>query len=811
VTRRLRWEDAPNRWIEGAPIGNGRLGAMVLGTADAFHLQVNDGTVWSGTPDAWRAELDHLVRSGAGPARLEEVRAAVREGRLDDAEALLKGFEGTYSQEFLPYVDLRARFRAAGAAFAFHGRTLDLEDAVYADRVRNDLVAIGRRAWASRPDEAVQVEFAAEGGRFDAELDLTTRLRERSRSFESASPGTRMLAVGIEAPVDGAPLHESQVDAMRWSGDRVRPGHPADAHDGWKNVAAAALAVTTDGVVEARDDRLVVRGATVLRLALSSSTAAEDWFARRAAAPGLNHHVDRASRRASDALRDDADSALDRHRADIRPLLTAASLRLEGSAAEVVVDRLPADTDDAVIAPALFHYGRYLLASSSREGGPAVNLQGLWNDDLRPPWSSNYTTNINVQMHYWSAETTGLADTVEPLVHLLEVMAQSGEVAARELYGAGGWVGHHNTDLWGWPLPVGMGHGDPAWAIWMTGGTWLATHLMEHYRFTLDRDWLRDRAWPILRGAAEFGLDWLIDEGGPWLVTNPSTSPENHFVHRDGVAAIDRATAIDRALISQILDDVIEAADALGSTDDPVVARARAALPRIEPDAVGGDGRVREWHIDREDPNPAHGHFSALVGVYPLGRIDVDRDPELAAAAAAFVASRSHPAIGWPWAWSIALRARLRDGAQAERIMRTTFAPPEPDEDLRGAERWAWGGAVPTFLKAHWPFQVDVSLGLPAALAELLLQSHTGDVHLLPALPPGWRSGTVTGLRARGGVRVDLSWEDGVLASATLTRVAGHGGDVRVRLGDERLVVALGIAEAVILRADPLHWQAAGG
>jgi hypothetical protein len=782
MTRRLRWQDPPSRWIEGVPVGNGRLGAMILGGTDTFHLQVNDGTVWSGTPTAWRDELDALVRGGAGPAALTEVREAVLDGRLDDAEALLMRFEGTYSQEFLPFVDLRARFRLGGGAPTLHGRTLDLEDAVYRDDVENSDVELTRRAWASRPDEAVHVEIRASRGVFDVELELTTRLRDLG-----VSASRHGIELAVEVPVDGAPLHEPQETAMRWRGDAVRPGHPADrAQERWEPFAAACAALDTDGAVTVRDGRVEVLGARFVRLAMSSSTGAEDWFAGREPISAVSAHLERARSRARSALAQDA--ALERHLADVRPLLASAALLLEGTPEELTVDRLPADPSDALVAPALFQYGRYLLVAASRPGGPAVNLQGLWNDDIRPAWSSNYTTNINVQMHYWGAESTGLGGTVEPLVHLLEVMAQTGAVAARELYDADGWVGHHNTDLWGWPLPVGMGHGDPAWAIWMTGGTWLTTHLMEHYRFGLDAEWLGERAWPVLRGAAAFALDWLLDDGEHWLFTNPSTSPENHFVHGDGVAALDRATAIDRALISQILEDTIDAAAVL-ELDDEIVGRARTALARIEPDAVGADGRIREWHVDRADPNPAHGHFSALVSVYPLGRIDVDRQPELAAAAAAFVSGRKHPSEGWPWAWSIALRARLRDGATAEHVMHATVERPG-DPDLKGASHWSWGGLVPTLLRAHSPFQVDVSLGFPAAVAELLLQSHGDAIDVLPALPPGWPRGSVRGLRARGGLEVSIQWDDGRPTRIVLDRHAGSG-DVTVRWGDRRVTVTL--------------------
>ena len=800
MTRALRWQGPPARWIEGSPIGNGRLGAMILGGVDTFHLQINDGTVWSGQPGAWEAELTALRDRGAGPAALERARTAIREDRLRDAEEILKGFEGTYSQEFLPYLDLRASFRS-GATPAYQGRSLDLHHAVYEERVHSDSLQMTRRAWASRPDEALQVEFRAESGTFDVRLEVTTRLREAGRRVTAG--GIELL---VEIPIDGAPLHEPQVEpGLRWRGDPARADHPADRVDGtWDAVAAACVAVASDGRVVDDGHALVITGARQVRLAVTSSTSAEDWFAGVAGLPDRDAHGERARRRGAAALRDSVDAALARHSADITPLLTACLLELDPADAEVVVDQLGDAPSDQVVVPALFQYGRYLLASASREGGTAVNLQGLWNDEIRPPWSSNYTTNINVQMHYWSAETTGLSDTVEPLVHLLEIMAATGAPVARQLYDAAGWVGHHNTDLWGWPLPVGMGHGDPSWAIWMTGGTWLTTHLMEHYRFTQDTEWLRARAWPVLRGAAEFALDWLIDEGGTWLVTNPATSPENHFAWKDTVAAVDRATACDRALLGQILDDTVQAAAVLGCTDDKVAARAADAAKRIEPDAIGADGRLREWSTDRVEPEPDHRHFSPLVGLYPLGRIDVDERPDLARAAAALVCTRTDPPSGWPWSWAIALHARLRDGEGAHRVMHQT-KPAPGDPALRGRDEWSWGALLPTFLMgtgcAFWPFQVDVSLGFPAGVAELLVQSHLGEIHLLPALPAAWRSGRVRGIRARGGLIIDLEWEDGALRSAALARVAGDS-PVRLRYRDARMQLSLKAGSRTVLAGD---------
>lgn len=801
MTRYLDWVEQPTRWIEGAPIGNGRLGAMVLGTTDTMHLQIADGTVWSGAPDTWRAELAALTADGAGPALLDKVRAQVRADDIRAAERTLLRFEGTYSQEFLPYVNLRATFRLPGSTATFVGRRLDLHEALYTDTIRNDETVLRRRAWASRPDHAVFLEVTTDTGVFDVDLRLTTRLREASRE---AHDGVECL--GVQLPVDGAPLHEPETAPFRWPGDPLRPDHPGDAtSDEWDAFAAAATSVRTDGVTRYEDGAFRITGARTVLVTLSSSTTAEDWMTGNPRPAGRRRHLDRAIARATRASTLEPHVALQRHRDDVRPLLTAATLSLDGGADAITVDRLNALAHDKAtrrqqrhIAQTLFQYGRYLLVSASRPGGTAVNLQGLWNDDLRPPWSSNYTTNINVQMHYWAAETTGLGETVEPLVDLLKRMAETGTAVAASLYGAEGWVGHHNTDLWGWPLPVGMGHGDPAWAIWMVGGTWLTTHLMEHYRFQPNEAWLRERAWPILTGAAAFALSWLAEEDQGFLVTNPSSSPENHYVHHDGVAGTDRATALDRAVISQVLEDLIEAAHIIGLSEDDIVLHARETLARIKPDAVGEDGRIREWHSDRVDPNPAHGHFSAIASLYPLGRIHPRRTPDLAEAAAAFIDHRVHPAIGWPWTWSLALRARLGDGPGVQRILDSTHTPEGFDENLRGADAWSWGGTVPTLLRAHPPFQLDVSLGIPAAIAEFLLQSHAGELDLLPALPPSWSSGRVRGLRARGGYTVDLYWRDGQLSEAVLTATIA-GGPVTVRSRTRTVLVDIPPGGHVVL------------
>ncbi len=463
-----------------------------------------------------------------------------------------------------------------------------------------------------------------------------------------------------------------------------------------------------------------------------------------------------------------------------------------------------AGRDELLTATVLFQWGRYLLASASRpDAGPPANLQGIWNADPRPAWSSNYTVNINTQMNYWGAEAAGLGACHEPLFDLLDKLAGHGTDVARELYGARGWVAHHNTDMWGWVLPVGMGHGDPAWANWTMGGAWLSQHLWDHYEFTLDTGFLRDRAWPLLRGCAEFLLDWLVDDGHGHLDTIPATSPENLFVSESGTPeSLTYSTAMDMALTASVFERCLSAARILG-TDDEVTARIRAALPRLRPPRISAGGWLQEWAEDHVEADPRHRHLSQMVAVHPLDRIDPDRTPELAAAALRLLDRRGPGAMGWSWAWKIALRARLRDAATARRLFLEASVPlafdPGTDAPVDGSQ---WGGLLPNLFSSHPPFQIDGNYGLMAALTEMLLQSHAGTVHLLPALPAEWPAGEVRGIRCRGGLTAEFAWQEGELTTATLRRHAGDdAGPVRVRHRDQ--VVEVTVAAGTPVRFGP--------
>jgi len=774
----LAWPRPAENWYEAAPVGNGRLGAMVFGGVQRARFGLNDATVWSGTPDGPAAALREVLADGAGPQRLAQVRDAVRDEDYRRAESLLMSFEGPYSQEFLPLADLLMSL-GAGADAEYHGRTLNLDNGVSTETLTVAGHPVVRETWASRPAGAICVAVSVDGA-VDASLELTSPLRVVRRVLDATS-----LTFGIEIPVDGAPPHEPEVaQPLRYATGRV---------DGYDPFGALALAIDTDGEILSSNKGFTISGMSRLLVTLTTSTSAEDAWATPLGTPPPRsapraEHLDRAAARAAAALAQGAAELLRAHQEDLRALLATTSLTVggrRGGSVDVATEVL-SGKDEWLTATVIFQLGRYLLASSSRpHSGPPANLQGLWNADLRPPWSSNYTININTQMNYWGAEPAGLTDCHGPLFDLLDRLAVTGGAVARELYGARGWVAHHNTDMWGWALPVGMGHGNPSWAIWMMGGAWLVQHVWDHYEFTQDRDFLAERAWPLLRDCALFCLDWLVagtNSADGWLESIPSTSPENLFVSRHGTPeSLTYSTTMDIALIRAVFTNTLRAAEILGRAD-PACAEIASALPKLRPPRIGADGRIAEWVVDHVEHDPLHRHMSPMVTVYPLNQIDAEDTPELAAAARGLLDARGPGAMGWSWSWKIALRARLGDGNTARDLLDEATRPFTGDPTLNApVDGTEWGGLLPNLFSTHPPFQLDGNYGLMAGIVELLVQSHGGIVRVLPALPDAWPTGSVRGLRCRGGLAVDIDWRDGQLTALAVHRLTGQA-DQKVNL-----------------------------
>lgn len=785
----LAWPGAARDWVEAAPVGNGRLGAMVFGGIRRARWQINDSTVWSGTPAGPGKALADVLAAGAGPERLAAVRAAVRAEDYRSAERLLMSFEGPYTQEYLPFADLWISL-GGDASAAYLGRTLNLDNGVVGERIEVDGRRVLRSTWASRPAGVLCVALDVEdGGVLDLDVELTSPLRVFRWS------GT---ALGVEIPVDGAPQHEPDV---------VEPLRYADGPvDGYDPFGAVAVAIDTDGELSGADGSYSVRGASRVLITVASSTsAAEHWHGR----PAMDRaaHMRRAAETAEAALAIGRERLLAQHEADLRGVLGGTQVtigRRRGGVFDVADDVLSGE-DEQLTATVVTQLGRYLLAGASRPGGgPPANLQGIWNDQLRPAWSSNYTLNINLEMNYWGAWQAGLGSCDEPLLELIERLAENGAHVARGLYGARGWVTHHNSDMWAWSLPVGMGHGNPSWAIWMMGGVWLCQHVWEHYEFTRDVEFLRRRGWPLLRGAAEFCLDWLVEGDDGHLETMPSTSPENLFVSGAGEPeSLSISTAMDIALIRSLLTHTLAAAEILGFDGDieKVCDEIRRALPRLRPPVAAEDGALLEWSADHRAVDPRHRHISHLVGVHPLDQIDPLHTPEAAAAASRTLDHRGPGAMGWSWSWKIALRARLAQAEQARSLFLEAARPldgdPAQDAPVDGSR---WGGLLPNLFSAHPPFQIDGNYGLMAAVLEMILQSHGGNIRVLPALPEQWRDGSCRGIRARGGLSVDLVWRDGAVSELTIHRVAGEGDQpTTVRYGGRIREIRIPAGESVRL------------
>ena len=747
------WYKKPaSNWNEALPIGNGRLGAMIYGGVAQEHVQFNEETLWTGIPQSY-------AREGASD-HLEHIRQLLFDGKQEEAhEYAQKNFmsDPLVQMAYQPFGDLFLDFKGH-EGYSDYKRTLSLNDAIHRVSYKVGGTQFNREYFVSKPDEVIVVNMSADKkGALSFDFWLDAAHSEKNVAIQDSK---QTLKVKVS---DGITAYRSVPYQSALFGE-------------------ARVTVETDGTVSENGGKLSVENASTATLYLTAATNYKRY-----------DDVTNAPSKIVEGIFDSLGvkkyvELKQEHVKDYQRLFNRFDLGFGTSEK----DKLPTDerlvefqSGDPHFVALYVQYGRYLMLSSSREGTNPSNLQGIWNDKLIPAWDSKYTTNINAEMNYWLSEVTNIPETHEPMFKLIEEVAESGAITAKKHYNIDeGWIVHHNTDIWRGTAPINhANHG-----IFQGGGGWLSHHLWEHYLYSQDLDFLRERAYPLMKGSAQFYNQVLIkDPKTAWLITSPSNSPET--------GGLVYGPSMDHQIVRSLFKATIKAASILG-IDSEFSAELQEKLGQIAPDQIGQHGQLQEWVEDKDDITSKHRHVSHLWGVHPGKEINYDDTPELMEAAKVSLGFRGDDGTGWSLAWKINFWARFLEGDHAYELIKLLFRPVTTNETTYGAG----GGSYLNLFDAHPPFQIDGNFGAPAGILEMLMQSHMDRIDILPALPTALPSGNISGLKARGGFELAFDWKDEKLSILKIKSLAGK--PCRVRYKGKEVDLSIAKGETVVLNGN---------
>lgn len=711
------WYSQPaQKWTEALPIGNGRLGAMIFGGVENDRIQFNEETLWTGVPTDYAHKGASLY--------LGQIRQLIFDGKQKEAEDLgMKEFMGVPVRQraYQAFGDLNLHFKGQ-SAFTNYRRELDLKNSIHRVTYQSNGVNFTREYISSNPDQIIAIRLTAD--------------QKKALNF----------ALSMDA------LHEAKT--VKASGNTLTLN--VQVKDGALR-GVASVKVITDGTVKTEGNQISVSGAKTATIYLAAAT---NYVSYKDVSGNPEQKVQEKLAKAENKKFDQVYVA---HLTDYQKLFGRFDVqftendRVKLPTNERIIE-FNKNPDDPQLLALYIQYGRYLLISSSRPGTQPANLQGIWNDQLAPAWDSKWTVNINTEMNYWPVEVANLAECQEPLYAMIADCSETGKTVAREHYNATGWVLHHNTDIWRGAAPINASnHG-----IWVSGGAWLSLHLWEHYQFSHDQEFLKNKAYPLMRGAAEFFTQFLIkDPKTGYLISTPSNSPEN-----GGLVA---GPTMDHQIIRTLFRACISASEILG-TDQTFAGKLKEMLPQIAPNQIGKHGQLQEWMEDKDDPTNKHRHVSHLWGVHPGNEINWKETPELMKAARQSLIYRGDDGTGWSLAWKINFWARFLDGNHAYDMVKLLFRPVQ----IENTVYTGGGGSYTNLFDAHPPFQIDGNFGAPAGMIEMLVQSQLGTIDILPALPDALPSGKISGVCARGGFELTFDWQNGKLQKLQVLSKAGQ-------------------------------------